>query len=279
MKPTNHFTGRLLLVCLTLFTMIGLISWDYRQAPGQFEQTMNDTTPKKKTVDREKKIRDLDEVLDELEATDLKVDMEKMQKEIAEAMKSIDMEKIQLDIERALKSVDMEKIQKEVQESLAKIDYAKIQAEVTKAMKEIDLEKIQKEVQESLEKVDWDKMKAELEKVKEIDLKKMEKDMEKLKDEMKELGPKMEKEMKKAKIEIEKAKAEIKEYKSFVDGLESDGLINKKQGYSLRHKDGELFINGTKASDITYSKYKNFLDRHKKFNIEFNDKESNIDIN
>lgn len=46
---------------------------------------------------------------------------------------------------------------------------------------------------------------------------------------MKELGPKMQKEMEKAKVEMEKAKAEIKEYKGFVDGLENDGLINKKK--------------------------------------------------
>jgi hypothetical protein len=285
MKPTNYATGRLLLICLAVFTMIGLISWDYRQSPGQFEQSINDTTPKKpvrpadgKTGDREKKIRDLDDVLNELDAADLKVDMEKVQKQIAEAMKSIDHEKIQLDIEKAMKSVDMAKIQKQVQESLAKVDYSKIQAEITQAMKNIDMEKIQKEVQESLAKVDWDNMKTEMQKMKEIDMKKLEIDMQKLKEEMKELGPKMEKEMKKAKVEIEKAKAGIKEYKKFVDGLESDGLINKKQGYSLRHKDGELYINGNKASDKTYSKYRSFLEKHKKFNIEFNDKDSVIDI-
>ena len=38
------------------------------------------------------------------------------------------------------------------------------------------------------------------------------------------------------------AKEELKEYKIFIDGLVNDGLINKKEGYTLKLKDGELFI-------------------------------------
>jgi hypothetical protein len=33
---------------------------------------------------------------------------------------------------------------------------------------------------------------------------------------------------------------EIKELKEFVDGLESDGLIDKNKGYTLKHKDGGI---------------------------------------
>ena len=143
-------------------------------------------------------------------------------------------------------------------------------------MKEIDMAKIQKQVQESLAKVDFSKIKEEIEKVKEIDMKKLDEDMKKLSEEMKELGPKMQKEMEKAKVEMEKAKTEIKEYKGFVDGLEDDGLLNKKEGYSLKHKDGELFINGQKASEKTYNKYRSFLEKHKKFNIEKDNDNFNI---
>ena len=102
--------------------------------------------------------------------------------------------------------------------------------------------------------------------------------MKKLGEEMKELGPKLEKEMQKASVEIEKAKTEIKEYKSFVDGLENDGLINKKEGYSLKHRDGELLINGKKASAQTYTKYRSFLEKHKKFNMEKTDNDFDLDI-
>jgi hypothetical protein len=260
MKPTNRKTTPLVLALLTAGLTIGLVSWDYKQAPGQYQQSKNDTTPKKKT-DREKKVRDLDDVLDELDKADFDINMEKVQKEI----------------EKAMKEIDMAKIQREVQESLAKVDFKKIQEEMKEAMKDFDAAKIQKEVQESLAKVDWEKMKLEIEKVKDIDMKKMTEEMKKVQEEMKELGPKMQKEMEKAKVEIEKAKAEMKEYKGFVDGLNDDGLINKKEAYTLKHKDGELFINGKKATEQTYNKYRTFLEKHKKFDIEKSDDDFDID--
>ena len=84
--------------------------------------------------------------------------------------------------------------------------------------------------------------------------------------------------MEKAKVEIEKAKADMKEYKEFVDGLQSDGLINKKEGYTIKHKDGELIVNGKKVSNEVYSKYRRFLEKHKTFTIEKNDDDFNIDM-
>ncbi len=99
----------------------------------------------------------------------------------------------------------------------------------------------------------------------------------KLEIEMKDLGPKIEKEMQKAKVEIEKAKVEMKEYKGFVDGLDKDGLINKKEGYTIRHKNGELIINGKKQPADVYSKYRSFLEKHTKFNIKKSNDDFNID--
>ncbi len=143
---------------------------------------------------------------------------------------------------------------------------------------------------------DSDNFKKEFEKLKSIDMKefeegmkklneemkelgpKLEKEMKKVKDEMDELGPKIEKEMKEAKLSLEKAKEEIKEYKNFVDGLANDGLINKKETYTLKHKDGELFINDKKISDQTYNKYKSFLEKHKSFNIKKSDDDFDIDM-
>ncbi|MEK7225168.1 MAG: hypothetical protein AAB221_05755 [Bacteroidota bacterium] len=278
MKPTTLNNGRILLILLVAVLTVGLVSWGGQQQSGRYQQTMNDTVPKKKNADREKKIRDLDDVLDELNEADLKVNMEKIQKEIAEAMKKLDGEKIRLDIEKAMKEVDFEKIRKEVQESMAKVDWNKMKEEIANAMKEVDMAKIQKEVQESMAKVDWAKMKAEMEKVKEVDMKKVQEEMEKVKEEMKNLGPKLEKELEKAKVEIEKAKAEIKEYKEFVNGLENDGLIDKKKNYTLKHKDGELLINGKKAAEQTYSKYRSFLEKHKKFSIEKDEDDFDIDM-
>lgn len=278
MKPTKFTTGRMLLVLLITGLTIGLVSWDHKQSPEHLKQTMNDTVPKTKPGDREKKIRDLDDVLDELNNVDMKVNMEQIEKEFAEAMKQIDGNKIRLEMEKAMKEVDIDKIRKEVEASIAKVDFNKIKAEMAEAMKQLDMAKIQQEMQEAMAKVDWDKMKTEFDKVKDIDMKQLEKEMEKVKEEMKDLRPKIEKEMKKANLEIEKAKVEIKEYRDFVNGLENDGLINKKENYSLKHKDGELFINGKKASEQTYSKYRPFLEKHKKFSIQKDDDDFDIDM-
>ena len=119
-----------------------------------------------------------------------------------------------------------------------------------------------------MQKIEWDKIEKEIEKVKDIDMKKMQLDMEKMQSELSKIGPGIEKSLENAKVEIDKAKTEMKEYKGFVDGLEKDGLINKKEEYTIKHDNGELFINGKKANDATYKKYKSFLDKRKKFTIE-----------
>jgi copper chaperone CopZ len=278
MKPKTFSAGPLLLVLLTVVLTVGLISWGQKQSPDHYQQSVNDTVPKTKSVDREKKIRDLDDVLDELDAADMKVNMEQIKKEIAEAMKNIDGNKIKMEIENAMKEVDLEKIKKEVQMEMAKVDFNKIKEEMAMAMKDFDAAKIQQEVNAAMEKVNWDKMKAEFDRAKEMDMSKLQDEMKKVQDEMKDLGPKLKEEMEKAKVEIEKAKAEMKEYKEFVNGLENDGLINKKESYSIRHKNGELEVNGKKVSNEVYSKYRSFLEKHKKFNIEKSNDDFNIDM-
>jgi len=240
-----------------------LLSWGgqkqtRQQRPGQ---TITDTVPKNKA---DKKIRDLDDVLDELDRTEIKVNMEKVNEQLKEAMKQIDMAKIQMDLDKAMKEVDMEKIK----------------AEVEKATRHIDAAKIEKDLKESLASVDWERMnkqiKEQMDEVKKIDMSKLDADMKKLEIEMKDLGLKIEKEMENAKAGIEKAKTEMREYKSFVDGLEKDGLINKKESYSIQHKNGELIINGKKQPADVYNKYRSFLKKHEKFTIKKSDDDFNI---
>jgi hypothetical protein len=297
MKPGSIVAGRILLALLTIGTVFTLISWDHKQSlNGNQKQNFNDTTPKGKKTNRDKKIRDLDDVIDELDAIDLQKEMEKAHIDIQKAMKEIDGQKIKMQIEQAMKEVDFEKMQKELKESMGnldidmakmqkelresmkEIDGEKMKGEIEKAMKEVDMSKIQKEIQESIAKVDWEKMKKEMDEVKKIDMSKMDEEMVKVKEEMEKIGPQIEKEMKNAKMEIQKAKEEMKEYKSFVDGLDKDGLIKKSEGYSIKHKDGELIINGKKASAETYLKYRGFLEKHPKFDIKKSDDDFNINV-
>ena len=254
--------GNVLPIILLVSISIALIAWGGQRqtAPQTTKQAFTDTIPKKKT---DKKIRDLDEAIEELDNADLKVDMEKVTTQIQDAMKQIDMAKIQMEVDKAMKAVDMEKIKDEIE----------------KATQEIDAAKIQQDMKESLDKIDWKKMEKDLEEVKKIDLSKLSEDMKKLDLQMKELGPKIEKEMEKAKVEIAKAKEEMKEYKGFVDGLDRDGLINKKQPYSIEHKNGVLIINGKKQPPSVYYKYRSFLEKHKKFNIKKSDDDFNINNN
>ena len=253
---------KLLPILFLAFFSVGLLAWGKQKRSNQqrVKQSFTDTIPKNKT---DKKIRDLDEAIDELNKVDLKIELEKAKANIEEAMKQIDVAKIQMEVDKAMKQVDMEKIK----------------AEIEQATKEIDAAKIERDIKESLAKVDWDKMKKDMDEIKKVDISKLDADMKKLQSEMKDLGPKIEKEMEKAKIEIEKAKVEMKEYKNFVDGLEKDGLIDKKAGYTVEHKNGELIINGKKQPADVYNKYRSFLEKHKKFNIKKTDDNFNIDNN
>ncbi|TMI85636.1 MAG: hypothetical protein E6H10_02805 [Bacteroidetes bacterium] len=249
-------------IILLVFVSIALIAWggQTQTSPQTTKQAFTDTVPKKKT---DKKIRDLDEAIEDLDKVDLKVDLEKVTSQIEDAMKQIDMAKVQMEVDKAMKAVDMEKMKDEIE----------------RATREIDAAKIERDVKESLDKIDWKKMEKDLEEVKKIDMSKLNEDMKKLDLQMKELGPKIEKEMEKAKVEIEKAKEEMKEYKAFVDGLDHDGLINKKEPYSIEHKNGELIINGKKQPANVYDKYRSFLQKHKTFNIKKSDDDFNIDNN
>ncbi len=251
MKPGSIQTGKTILIALFVGTIsFALISWGRQQKPGKNDKIVqvHDTLPEKK----DRKIRDLDEAISELDRIDINEHVEKALKEVNAALKQLDAEKMKLDIEKSLREVDFDKIK----------------MEVDKAMKEVDATKIEQQVKESIAKIDFEKMKAEIEKVKEIDFSMVDAELAKARKEMEKVGPEIEKEIKKARVEIEKAKAEMKEYKTFVDGLSNDGLINKRSGYTVTHEDGKLTINGKEASAGTYNKYKTFLQKHKKFRIK-----------
>jgi hypothetical protein len=254
-KPValKYFLPIAIVACFSII----LLAWDGQKQTHQqkSEQSITDTVPKNKA---DKKIRDLDDVIDELDRAEIKVNMDKVNEELKEAMKQMDRAKIQMEVDKAMKEVDMEKIR----------------AEVDRVTNEIDAVKIEKEVKESLASVDWEKMNKQMEEMKKIDMSKLDADMKKI--EMKGIGPKIEKEMENAKASIEKAKVEMKEYKSFVDGLERDRLINKKDGYTIQHKNGELIINGKKQPADVYNKYRTFLKKHEKFTIKKSDDDFNI---
>lgn len=287
MTNLRNYWKPLAVVVLTFTSVILLASWDFKNAaaprPADTDQQRTDTVPGK-NENREKKIRDLDDVLEEIENAqaqldkDLKLDMEKLKKELEETFKKLDMAKVKADMERGLKEIDMNKINAEIEASIAKIDWDKMKAELEK-VKDIDFSNMKEEMkkmEEEMKKI-GPELEKSMQKMKEVDFSKIEIEMKKVGEEMKKIGPEIEKSMEKAKEGLEKAKAEMKEYKDFVDGLEKDGLIDKKKNYSIKHADGELIINGKKQPEAVYNKYRSFLEKHKKFSINKEDDDFNID--
>ena len=134
MKPTSFATIRLLLVMMVAGIALTLVSWDFKQNSGRYKAGQTDTVPRN---GREKKIRDLDDALEELNAAELQLNSEKLQRELTEAMKKLDAAKIRMEFDKAMKEVDMEKIKQELNEAMKEIDGDKIKMEIDKAMKEV----------------------------------------------------------------------------------------------------------------------------------------------
>ena len=269
-RIANNQRGLVIAVAIAALSF-GLLSWEKKQSGSVYIDQKTDTIP----ASRDRKVRDLDDVLKELEdvqfnlQNDLKIDMDRMKKELEQTFKEFDANKLKLELEKSFDAVDFEKM---------KLDMDKMKLDLEKTFKELDFNKFHKDFEESFSKVDFDKLKLELENVKKIDFSALEKEMKQLEVEMGKIGPEIEQSLAKAKVEIEKAREEMKEYNAFINTLEKDGLLKRTEGYSLKHKDGEFFINGKKQSADVYNKYKYFLDKHKSFNIERTDDDFDMDI-
>lgn len=235
MKRSSSFAyvGIIALVALLAFS---LTAWN-QSAPAP-HRVHTDTTPRK----GDHKIKNIDEAIAELDKAMQHLDGE-LKKPIP-PVPPIDMQKMKADIDRALKDLDP----------------AKMEAEMKKAMKDLDEAKLKSELQASMAKADFEKVRAELEKLKTVELPKIEA-------QMKDIQPRIEESMKEAKKSMEKAKKEMQEYKSFIEGLEKDGLINRNENYKIEHEDGQLKIKGVVQPAGVYNKYRAFLERQKDFTI------------
>src|SRR5688572_15904910 len=100
------------LILLVLALAFTAIAWQGQPGKQKLQTPKSDTIP-----ERNKKVKDIDEAIEELE-------------------------KGRLDMERSLKEIDMKEIEKTISESMKKVDFSKIQLDMEKAMKDIDFEKI-----------------------------------------------------------------------------------------------------------------------------------------
>lgn len=188
---------------------------------------VKDTLPKNSEDPFEKAMKELDVNLDKLnvEMKDLKVNLD-MQ---LQSLSKIDFDAIAKQTEASLKQIDWNKMQQDINVSVQNA-----QKEIAK----IDFSKMQKDMQAMQEKFQSEAFKSQ------FNAEKMHKQVEDA--------------MKNAKAGMEKAKVELQQLKAFTDALAADGLIDKKKGYTIEWKSGELYINNQKQpKDITdrYRKY------------------------
>jgi hypothetical protein len=258
---------------LSLAAGLVILATAWQVHPGNTHRTKTDTVP-----ERNKNVKDIDDAIDELEKGKFQVeksleeiDWKKIQENISESMKKIDMAKIQMDIDKSMKEVDMKQIQANLEQAMKAVDMQKMKLDMSKVMAEVDGEKIKSEIDKAMKQVDMEKMKAE------IDASISKIDMEKIKVEMDKLKPEIEKSMAEARTSIDKAKKDLLAYKGFIDGLNKDGLIDKKANYKIEYKSGKLTINGKEQPAAIVRKYQNFLKDRKDFTIKKDEKGFNID--
>lgn len=192
---------------------------------------------------------------------------------------------------------EMEKAMAEMNKEM-KIDFSKMDKEIKQAMEEIkkiDFAKISQDVEASLKEINWDKTRMEVDKalkeaeikIKAIDIKKLEKEMAKVSEEvskqkiisqvdLEKIKKNVQESLAKAKLSIANSMKELSQLKEFTDSLEKEGLINKKKGYKIEIKDGELYINGNKQTKEVNDKYRKYF-KEDNFSIS-SDSEDSIKI-
>ena len=242
MKTTNARWIALAGFALTAITFVAWTRTDTIPTSGSYlTQNNNDTTPseKKNYGKKDYKVRDLDDAMKELDRAmseltfEKNLDFIKMDKEIKAAMQE-------------LKNVDMEKVNREIKAAMKNIDWDKTRAEVDKAMREaeihlkdMDMKLIEKQMALAKESIEAATINSHI-------------NMESLKENI-------EKGLEGAKAGMAEAKKQLTQLKEFTESLEKDGLINKKKGFKVEIKNGEMYINGTKQPKEVNEKYRKYF--------------------
>jgi len=220
--------------------------------------------------------REFDDMQDERELDKAMLKLDEALKHINTKMDDIDWNKIQEQIESSMDKVnaemkdhelDVAKVQRQVDDAMKNVDFEKITRETTRAMRHLneylDADKLNEEVERGLqaakEQMNSKEFRERLDAAKKINLDDLRKELGNVKNEMEKNKLDMKEQMNKAKEGIEKAKKELEGYRQLIDGLEKEGLIDTDQDYSIKYKDGELFVNGKKQSQEITDKFKGYF--------------------
>lgn len=230
--PKAYMLAGLLVIAVTA------LAWQTKtkKQPHDTTTTANaaggDTTPTRKHITKQNDINiNLDGLDKSLEGLDVNL------KNLDINLSGLDTS-IEKTIKLALANINFEEIGKTTREALNNIDWKQMQTDINNAMRDVKVE---------VKNIDWDKISADI-KVAADEVKKAHIDVN--------VQDLVNNAMEKAAEGIEAAKVEVKRYKDFINELDKDGLINKKDGYKLEWKDdGSLYINGKKQPKDVSDKY------------------------
>jgi bla regulator protein BlaR1 len=182
------------------------------------------------------------------------------------------MDKEMIKMQKEVTKTNFDKMHQEIAASLDKVDFDKIKREIDKAMKDIDFSKIEKGVKSALNEIDWenvdDAVKGSLQdakkEIEKINMESVKREMEKAKleieisrNELKKIN--IDEIAKNANAGIAKAKEELRLKKQMFNEMEKDGLISKKEGFTIEYKDKTLIINGKIQNDAVRDKYQQYI--------------------
>ena len=181
------------------------------------------------------------------------------------AMEALDKNMDTLDVQ--MKNLNIN-IDQQIAASLSKINVDEIAKQTEASLKQIDWNAMQQNVNNSLQQaqhqiaqIDFKKMQNQIEAMQQ----KLQSDDFKSQFNSEKLHKQIDDAMSKAKEGIEKAKQKMQALKDFTNALETDGLINKKNGYSVEWQNGDLYINDKKQP-------KNISDKYRKYEKDFDGK-------
>jgi len=292
-------------LAILLIAIAGL-AWQTKTHATNSKRHLQDTLPTKDketqtviTGDLDKALEQVRKAQDNLEQQLEKNGFDKMQKELLKAQAQLNAKDMHAEIAKAMKELESQKLN--IEEQMKNIDMQKIQAEVQEAMQKVDLERMQKDMKRAHEafenNIDYKKMEAEIRaamgqakkamaEMKAIDMQKVQQQLERAKEQLagneaqikdelenarKNLAegfPKdFKKELEKAKEGVKKASEELQHYKEMIVEMKKEGLLKQDGSYSIKYKNGELYIDGVKQPDTITEKYKHYF-RHENVQLK-----------
>src|SRR5437868_13924121 len=199
---------------------------------------IQDTIPKshvKVEVDLDDALQKMDIELNQVNITLKQIEWDKISKELQNSLKDININ-VQKNIIAALDKVDMQKIKNEIERSVKAINMAQINDQIKSELEAVKL------------KLNSDEFRKNLEEIKKINSKELQEELRKAQIEIDRNKIDIKLQLEKAAEQVKNAKVQVTQYKELVSEMKKDGLIKDDEGYDIKMKGNEHYINGKKQT-------------------------------